>query len=164
MSAPFAISDLRQQPKFFDTVADRIWRAWWQPLGHPASTIADRLRRNMDTTPIPFALVAHDGDQFLGTASVIEDDLAERPQYTPWVAAVWVDPAHRRRRVGGALVDRAARDCFAVGIARAWLCAVPARSAFYASLGWSAIEHGVGERGLTVWIRDADGGVSRSSP
>jgi GNAT superfamily N-acetyltransferase len=164
MSFPFSISDLRQRPDFFDTVADRIWRAWWQPRGHPASHVSDRLRQNMDATPIPFALVAHDGDRFFGTASVIAADLPERPQYTPWVAAVWVDPEHRRRRVGGALVDRAARDCFALGIARAYLCARPERSVFYAGLGWTAIEHGVGDSGLAIWIRDADGSVSRSPP
>ena len=32
---PFTISDLRQCPEFFDTVAERIWRAWWEPDGHP---------------------------------------------------------------------------------------------------------------------------------
>ena len=91
MPPPFIISDLRRYPAFFDTVADRIWRAWWEPSGHPLAYIASRLRENMEATPIPFALVAHDGERFLGTASVIESDLEERPQLTPWVAAVWVE-------------------------------------------------------------------------
>src|SRR6202521_6050574 len=123
MSLPFTISDLRQRPEIFDAVADRIWRAWWQADGHPLDYISSRLRENMNATPIPFALVAHDGETFLGTASVIASDLAERPQLTPWVAAVWVEPEARGRGVGGALVDRATRDCFALGFARAYLCA-----------------------------------------
>jgi hypothetical protein len=90
MDPSFIISDLRQCPAFFDTVADRIWRAWWEPGGYPLAHIATRLRENMADTPIPFALVAHDGERFLGTTSVIESDLEERPQLTPWVAAVWV--------------------------------------------------------------------------
>jgi N-acetylglutamate synthase-like GNAT family acetyltransferase len=155
MSHAFDISDLRQRPEFFQVVADRIWQAWWKADGHPLDYISNRLRENLNARPIPFALVAHDGDSFLGTSSVIAADLAERPQLTPWVAAVWVDPAARGRGVGAALVNRAARDCFALGIDRAYLCARPQRSGFYQGLGWSAIERDVGPHHLTVFIRDA---------
>ena len=155
MSLDFAISDLRQRPEFFEVVADRIWQAWWKADGHPLDYISGRLRENLDAAPIPFALVAHDGDAFLGTASVIAADLAQRPQLTPWVAAVWVDPAARRRGVGAALVDRAAQACFALGVDRAHLCARPQRCGFYEGLGWTAIERDVGPHHMTVFIRDA---------
>src|SRR3954452_18215477 len=75
MSHPFTISDLRQRADFFDIVADRIWQEWWQLKGHPLEAISARLRENMAATPIPFALVAHDGATFLGTSSVIASDL-----------------------------------------------------------------------------------------
>jgi GNAT superfamily N-acetyltransferase len=101
---PFTISDLRQRPAFFDSVADRIWQAWWKADGHPLDYITVRLRENLSAAPIPFALVAHDAEGFLGTASVIASDLAERPHLTPWIAAVWVEPQARRRGVGAALV------------------------------------------------------------
>jgi N-acetylglutamate synthase-like GNAT family acetyltransferase len=153
---PFTISDLRQRPEFFDTVADRIWQAWWKDGGHPLDYISDRLRENMNATPIPFALVAHDGKSFLGTASVIGSDLPERPLLTPWVAAVWVEDHARRRGVGGALVNRATLDCFALGVARAYLCARPRRMAFYERLGWRSIERDVGPDRLSVFIRDAN--------
>jgi N-acetylglutamate synthase-like GNAT family acetyltransferase len=110
----------------------------------------------MKATPIPFALVAHDGKSFLGTASVIASDLPERPQLTPWVAAVWVEAHARGRGVGGALVNRATRDCFALGGGRAYLCARPHRSAFYERLGWSSIERDVGPHRLSVFVRDAN--------
>src|SRR5213080_2117139 len=54
---PFTISDLRQCPEFFDTVADRIWQAWWKAEGHPLDYISGRLRENMNATSVPFALV-----------------------------------------------------------------------------------------------------------
>jgi hypothetical protein len=53
MSHAFTISDLRQRPEFFDTVADRIWQAWWQPNGYPLDHISTRLCENMEATPIP---------------------------------------------------------------------------------------------------------------
>jgi len=164
---PFTISDLRQCPEFFDIVAERIWQAWWRADGHPLDYISGRLRENMNATPIPFALVAHDGKSFLGTASVIASDLPERPQLTPWVAAVWVEPQARRRGAGAALVDRAAQACFALGIDRAYLCARRERADFYRRLGWTRIERGVGPFQLDVFIRDAESEAdqfSRSPP
>jgi GNAT superfamily N-acetyltransferase len=151
----FTISDLRQQPEFFDIVADRIWRASWKAIGTPLDYITGRLHENLNAEPIPIALFAHDGGKFLGTASVIASDLEERPQLTPWVAAVWVEPHARSRGVGAALVGRAARDCFALGIARAYLCARPALTSFYERLGWIPVERDVGEHGLTVFVQDA---------
>jgi GNAT superfamily N-acetyltransferase len=152
----FTISDLRQRPEFFDIVADRIWRASWKEIGYPLEYITGRLHENLNAEPLPIALIAHNGAEFLGTASVIASDLEERPQLTPWVAAVWVEPHARSRGVGGALVERAARDCFALGMVRAYLCARPALTGFYERLGWIAVERDVGQRGLTVFIQDAN--------
>jgi GNAT superfamily N-acetyltransferase len=155
MSLAFAISDLRQRPEFFNAVAMRIWQAWWEAEGASLDYISGRLRENMSDTPIPFALVAHDGEAFLGTSSVIASDLAERPQLTPWVAAVWVEEEARGRGVGAALVNRATEDCFALNIGRAYLCARPRMSGFYERLGWTVIEPKVGLHQLSVFVREA---------
>src|SRR5215469_11638494 len=70
-SLAFTVSDLRERREFFDVVADRIWRAWWKPHGRPLDYISCGLRESMDAMPIPLALVAHAGERFLGTASVV---------------------------------------------------------------------------------------------
>ena len=155
MTYPFTISDLRQQPAFFDAVADRIWRAWWKEQGVPADYIAGRLRENISPSPIPFALVAHRGETFIGTASVIASDLEDRPQYSPWVAAVWVEPKFRMQEIGSGLVARAAEDTFALNIRRVYLCATHERRRFYTRLGWTPVEEGVGERKLAVFVKHA---------
>jgi GNAT superfamily N-acetyltransferase len=168
--ADCTIADLRECPQYFDIVADRIWQAWWKPHGHPLETIRDRLRENMAPSLIPLALVAHEDGRFLGTASVIASDLPERPQFTPWVAAVWVEPGARGRGLGAALVDRATQACFDLGAAKAYLCARPERQAFYERLGWTKIESDVGPFRLGVFARDAShamgpaGDLSRSRP
>lgn len=151
----FAISDLRARPDFFDTVATRIWSTWWAPRDFSLDYIRGRLRENMNAAAIPFALVAHADATFLGTASVIVSDLEDLPQFTPWVAAVWVEPEYRRHRIGRALVARAADDVFALGIARTYLCALPARRDFYLRQGFVPIMENVGERSVTVFVREA---------
>jgi len=162
MSLAYSISDLRQRPEFFDSVADRIWRAWWQPNGHPLEYITGRLKENMLDTPIPLALVAHHGGTFLGTASVIASDRDERPDLTPWVAAVWVEQRARGTGIGGALVERATQTCFALGFPRAYLCARPRMTRFYERLGWTILERKVGRDQLNVFVNET--GAASSPP
>ena len=162
MPLAFTISNLRRQPEFFDSVADRIWQAWWQPNGYPLAYIEERLAENMRDTPIPLALVAHHSGTFLGTASLIASDLDERPDFTPWVAAVWVEERARGTGIGAALVERATQTCFALGFARAYLCARPRMTRFYERLGWTILERKVGRDQLSVFVKET--GAASSPP
>ncbi|WP_407068159.1 GNAT family N-acetyltransferase [Methylobacterium crusticola] len=146
-----SVVDLRERPQFAPIVADRVWRAWWEPKGYALAFIEGLVQQNLSDAPIPFALVAHDGGTFLGTASVIASDLDVRLQYTPWVAAVWVDPKHRSNGVGAALVRAGAEKAHALGFDPAYLCALPPKHAFYERLGWRLVEAGVTEAGLAVF-------------
>ena len=143
--------DLRERPDFATTVADRIWRAWWEPKGYSLAFVEGLVQRNLSDELIPFALVAHDGDTFLGTASVIASDLDERPQYTPWIAAVWVEPEHRSNGIGATLVRAGAEKAHALGFDPVYLCALPSKQGFYTRLGWRLVETGVTEAGLAVF-------------
>jgi len=160
------ISDLRDRPEFFDTVADRIWRAWWEPHGASLDYIAGRLRENMVAGPMPRAFVAHVDGVFAGTASVIASDLDERPQYTPWIAAVWTEPQCRSRGIGRLLVDHAVQYAFGLGTPRVYLTARPARRSYYEALNWTAIEEGVGDLKFTVFVREraADPSAGAQNP
>ncbi|WP_414471423.1 GNAT family N-acetyltransferase [Microvirga sp. M2] len=99
----------------------------------------------------------------MGTVSVIACDEERRPHYTPWVAALWVEPGDRRRGVGAALVERAAKFAFGTGAARVYLLSRERRRAYYESLGWSVLESGVLEPGLHVLIRNAGEGRCRGA-
>lgn len=158
-SAPgFEVSDLRRRPEFCDTVADRIWNAWWRASGHPLAHVAALVRASLAPSvgqaPIPTTFVAHVGSQFAGTAGVIGADLADRPNLTPWVAAVWVDPAFRLRGIAAALVDTAAGFALGTGAPRVHLCTIPANVGFYTKLGWTPLESEVGPRSVTIFCRD----------
>jgi GNAT superfamily N-acetyltransferase len=141
---------LPERPQFRETVSDRIWNAWWRDAGHSFEEIDERVRQSLDADTIPVALVAVRGDQFLGTVSLIDSDMDERPGYSPWVAALWVDPEHRRQGIGAALVEAAAARAFAAGCATVYLCATPQNSPLYLALGWRQIEADVA--GLNIFV------------
>jgi GNAT superfamily N-acetyltransferase len=53
----------------------------------------------------PHGLVATVNGVPVGTASmVLDDELPGAKEPGPWLAAVWVEPSHRRHGIGGALV------------------------------------------------------------
>ncbi|MBD2751056.1 GNAT family N-acetyltransferase [Microvirga sp. BT688] len=151
-----AISDLRDRPDFAEAVADRVWRAFWKDKGHPLSLLTGLVQENFGQGPVPSCFVAHRGDIFLGTASLIACDEETRPQYTPWIAAVWLEPDHRGRGTGAALIDRAAAFAFKAGAGRVYLLAGPHRRSFYEGSGWSVME--TLADGMFVMTRDAEGG------
>jgi predicted N-acetyltransferase YhbS len=105
--------------------------------------------------PIPTTLVAHEGERFLGTVSVIACDEESRPHYAPWVAALWVEPEHRRNGIGAALVERATEFAFSAGATQVYLLSRELRRAYYESLGWSVLEADAPEQGLHILSRDA---------
>jgi GNAT superfamily N-acetyltransferase len=149
------ISDLRRRPDFLATVADRIWRGFWTEHGHPLERIADLTRQSLGRDPLPFSLVAHADGQFLGTVSVVLSDEAARPDYSPWIAALWVDPQDRRRGIGGALVAEAVLRTAALGIPRLYLACRPELRVFYEKCGWAVREAGIGAEDLAVMTWEA---------
>ncbi len=153
-SADFTISNLRDRPEFFLTVADRIWDFSWKAQGYTLDQIAAGLREIVANEAFPFAIVAHDGQRYLGSTLGITSDLEERPQYSPWVAAVWVESQYRGRSIGRSLVSCAAQACLKQGFQRIYLCARAARHDFYARQGWLPIEKDVGKDRLTVFIKE----------
>ncbi|WP_052731855.1 GNAT family N-acetyltransferase [Devosia geojensis] len=96
------IVDLRAARWFRDIVAERIWRAWWAPYGAALSDVEAALDECLAPGDPPFTLVARAGERFLGTVSGITSDLDARPQLSPWIAALWVEPDERSRGIGGA--------------------------------------------------------------
>ena len=148
------LSDLRGRPGFGGAVADRIWRAWWKSAGTPLDHVTGRVAEALSPSGFPLVLVAHAGDRFLGTASLIASDLAARPDYTPWVAAVWVDPDARRCGIGSALLRAISDKAFALGFDRLHLCANHDKAGFYAGLGWTVTETGVGTKRSNIMTLD----------
>jgi GNAT superfamily N-acetyltransferase len=150
---PLTISNLRECPEFFPTVADRVWEFTWKPKGVSLEQVAAGLRGLTSNEKFPFVIVARDRERYMGSTLGIASDMDDRPQYTPWIAAVWVDPQYRGQNVGRSLVSFATDILFEQGFSRVFLCARPERHEFYARQGWLLIERDVGEKRLNVYVK-----------
>ena len=146
----FQVSDFREHQDCGPIIADKIWQAWWRNAGHSLADVERHLTEIANGRLLPMAVVAHDREGYAGSAFIIHSDLDERPQYGPWIAALWVEAAKRKRGVGRALVAEAAKAARNLGHAEAYVCCARELERFYSDLGWTVIEQAVGKNGLSI--------------
>jgi predicted N-acetyltransferase YhbS len=149
------IVDLRTADRFLAVVADRIWRTWWRPSGATLEDVKAAFGTHLGPAPFPFTLVAHEGEEFLGTVSGIANDLAERPNYSPWIAALWVEPGHRNKGIAKTIQEQATASLSAMQNPAVYVCGKLDLRPFYERLGWRLLEEGVGRDRLTIFVRSA---------
>lgn len=148
------IDDLKDVPVHRDTVADRIWNAWWRTYGHALSDIEAKLDEAVAAKDYPsFTLVAHEQGVFLGTVTVIADDIAARPELGPCIAALWVDEAARGRGIAQDLMAAACARLANSGFAVTYLSARRHLRDYYLPRGWTLVESDVGDDNLDVFCR-----------
>lgn len=137
------ISNLRHQPSLTAMIADRVWNAWWTDSGVSRSAFLAGFQPMLEADNIPFALVAHDGESYIGSVLVIENDLDERRQYAPWIAALWVDPDFRKQGIAATLILAARRQAAAHGHDICYLCATVEKREYYLKQGFELLEEDV---------------------
>jgi predicted N-acetyltransferase YhbS len=147
----YSIRPLDECPHFAGIIADRCWHAWWQDSDVSPAQYREWVDECTQGKCIPSCFVAHKGGIYLGSASLIADDLEAGPQYTPWIAALWVEESHRHQGIATALMDEAAASASALGFSKTYLCAALDKTAFYSKRGFTVIEEDV--EGLTVFTR-----------
>lgn len=134
---------LADQPQHIPTLAAWHYAQWGElnPANDVAARIA-RLQTHLQRGAIPTTFIACDGDELLGSASLVVSDLDIRPEFTPWLASVFVAPAARNRGVGSLLVQRVMSEARAIGTPRLHLFTLD-RERFYTGLGWRLQERAI---------------------
>jgi len=79
--------------------------------------------------------VLFDGGQAVGTAGLMRSDLESRPDLTPWLGGLYVEPAFRGRGHATALVRQVEDLARAVPVPTLWLYTLSA-DRLYLRLGW----------------------------
>ena len=115
------------------------WRALHEARGRTFDDGVNSYRERAQIDALPLALVAFAGAELVGTASLVVQDLATRPEITPWLASVYVVPEWRRRGIAALLVERAVVEAQRLSLPALFLWTSSAET-LYAKLGWRVIE------------------------
>lgn len=131
---------LDEAPGAIDVLAPPFWEEWVAYDG--GVTLADvvaRFTACLQRTALPLALVAREGTAVVGTVGLRWDSISSRPELGPWLAALWVDPNHRRRGIGARLVTAAERTAAELGFGELYAGTSTAVGLF-GRAGWTAID------------------------
>ena len=110
--------------------------AWFhQKWGVPQEAYRESMEESLTATAVPQWYVCMDGDRIVGGLGLIANDFHNRPDLTPNVCAVFVEPDCRKQGVAGRLLARVAQDAHDHGADTLYL--LTDHAAFYERYGWS---------------------------
>jgi N-acetylglutamate synthase-like GNAT family acetyltransferase len=140
MKNKIEVIDLSAIPSAIPTLANWHYSQW--SYLNPAKNIEKRielLRRHLETNIIPTTFVAVVDDKVVGSASLVEHDMEDRLDLTPWLASVFVDPEFRDLGVGTKLVNKIIELAQENGNKEFYLY-TPDKESFYRRIGWKTFE------------------------
>lgn len=91
------------------------------------------------SVPYPVTFVALDDATCIGAVSLFENDLNERPAYTPWLASLFVEKVYRNQGIAQQLINQLIVYAKSRQITTIYLKTENA-SAYYKKLGWTLVE------------------------
>ncbi|GEM_PF-167371 len=146
------IACLSAHPHLVDALAAAHVAAFGalEPGWDVAAAAAELRMHRADGLPTTLLALEAGGD-WLGSVSLLHEDHPRIPQYTPWLASLYVQPQARGTGLGALLVARAVARAGALGHAHLHLYCTDDLRAYYAGRGWETIDRidlGV----LQVWV------------
>ena len=147
------IVTLRSRPEHLLTVARWIYEEWDHVTDKDLDPVVARTAARMNDDRVPLTLVALRGSECVGTVGLWESDLASRPDLYPWLAALYVHPAHRGCGVGGALIEALVATARRLGVRRLYLHTETA-SEYYRRKGWRFLFRTLNDRNEETEVYD----------
>ncbi len=134
-----SVQHLFETPQHRPAVARWIYEAFWQGNGEfSAATLEGYLCEAVDSDRIPLSLLASVEGRPAGTVNLVHDDIFERPDLHPWLAALYVLPEFRRSGVASSLMRSV--SCHAARLGVSGLYIGTDTPDFYARFGASIVE------------------------
>jgi GNAT superfamily N-acetyltransferase len=97
------------------------------------------VRESVTARPMPRTFILLANGEPVGTASLVAHGLEERPDLTPWLAGVFVEPHARGRGHAGPLISAVEQAARTASILTLWLYTNTAER-IYARAGWQTVE------------------------
>ena len=138
------IKNLKDVPQYLHQLAQWHHQEWLHL--NPGLSLEQRIEKmqtylNEDAIPQTFVALNETADQItlLGSAAVIDSDMDTKPEFTPWLASVYVDEKQRRQGIGATLVKAIMQYVQGLDFSDMYLF-TPDQALFYESLGWQVLE------------------------
>lgn len=145
-----SVVDIRACPEHVAVVAGWVHREWWSRSAVSPEELKEFVRGCVAASGFPAVLVAVSERQAIGSVFLHPTEAPDRPAYTPYLGALYVDTPYRGQGVGRALVRAAEQQAAGLGFGALYLNAMPARTSFYESVGWVVVEPAYGPHRLDI--------------
>jgi predicted N-acetyltransferase YhbS len=141
------IEYLSDNISYAEIVAEWLYNEFFKGIRHGISyeKVLSSVK-DCHKTELPVRLIAIEGNKCVGTVSIVQNDLKFR-DYTPWLAALYVDNPFRRNGIGEQLIEGVKNTVKELGHNEVYLRTVHT-SDYYRKLGWQFIESCEDEYGL----------------
>lgn len=134
---------LSNHPELVETLGESIYNQWEEMYKKQEKSVADvveTVRSRAVSDSIPLTMIAIESGVLLGSVTIKENDFADHPDLTPWIAGVFVLPEQRGRGIGKGLVlhaEKIAADKFSVSELFLY---TGSASGLYSQLGYEVFE------------------------
>ncbi len=149
-----ALKQLSECPEYLETVALWMYKQWWSKRCDSPEIVLSQLRAHKTLDAVPYSVVALAEGEPVGSCCVIENDCIHRPQYAPWVAAVYVRPQLRRRGIASMILQEAASIAARAGVKCLFIDCLAVTAPVYEKNGWAIHEREVGDKESVVMLRE----------
>ena len=138
---PIRIEYLADHPEYIPALAAWFYEqwGWFLPPESSAQTIATKFRTHLNRDALPIALIALDGDELLGSASLRIHDMDILTELSPWLGGVYVARNHRRKGIGRRLVHAVEQKALELGYRSIYLFTFD-QAPMYSSLEWQILK------------------------
>jgi GNAT superfamily N-acetyltransferase len=145
-----------ERPDLAPVVASWLWGEFWRARGSSLEETLAAVRTSVTAQRMPRTFVLLIDGKPLGTASLAAQDLETRPDLTPWLAGVFVEPAARGQGLIAHLISAVEAECRGMSIPTLWLYTRSAESV-YRRAGWRNVEtFALGAKSYALMRRDLD--------
>ena len=149
------IKYLSDCPEFIPVVVDWIYKEFIEDIrfGISNNQVSDSYSICYKNK-LPVRLIAISDDVCVGTVSLVNNDLKSR-NYTPWLAALYVDPTFRGNKIAELLICRIKEIAIEMGYKELFLRTEFAAD-YYKKRNWDFVESCVDEFNLTTEVFKVD--------